>query len=608
MMPIRGLRGLILLLVMALSTLALPAADIALARPLVLQADDESDAVGETGVSGNSYVSPSFGYSIAWDRSWDVSDELNEDDYNRLVLSNEISTVYIEGIVDSSSLDECISVLVDSLEDTDGVSDVELAEDSNGPLEGQEDGRSWAVYNFVYTGEDGDSVELSEYMDCRPIVEGESLLVLSSISTADDFESQVEPLEELFAGISMEGATGPDDDNGDDANVGDPGNEEIPDSDLAQFVLVSAADIDAFWMREFPLISGGQEYTPPAAVVPFDDEVQTDCGAVAVGEVGPFYCPPDQSVYYDLAFGEMQIEEFGSSSVVAVAMAHEVAHHVQNLMQWKECEQTPCLDPTEMTSQEFELQADCFAGAWVADAETRGRLGSFDVETNIAQFAFLLGDEGIGNTADPGAHGKGARRVYLFLDGYYKGVTSCLTISAATDPARHGGANASTNTPTDEPTPTPDDEPTTTPDEEPTATTDDLIQMGEEFEIELRRATLTMSVSQTETTDEIDAGRGFTADGTYVIVFFSLERDAEAPGPFTYDSFILTDADGNEYEFDERVTDALLKTSEDLADGIDQEIETGVTYNLAIVFDVPADASGLVFSTSSGEFPVELDI
>jgi hypothetical protein len=117
-----------------------------------------------------------------------------------------------------------------------------------------------------------------------------------------------------------------------------------------------------------------------------------------------------------------------------------------------------------------------------------------------------------------------------------------------------------------------------------------------------------MTVSQTETIDEIDAGGGFTADGTYLVVFFSLDRAADAPGPFTYDSFIVTDSDGNEYEYDEDATDALLKTSEDFADGVDQEIESDVTYNLAIAFDVPADAEGFIFSTSAGDFPVELDV
>jgi len=70
---IRRLRGLVFLLV-ALSTLILPVADIAQARPLALQADNE-DGSNDSGVEGNSYTSPNFGYSVTWDRSWTVTDE-----------------------------------------------------------------------------------------------------------------------------------------------------------------------------------------------------------------------------------------------------------------------------------------------------------------------------------------------------------------------------------------------------------------------------------------------------------------------------------------------------------------------------------------------------
>src|SRR5262249_37723952 len=86
-------------------------------------------------------------------------------------------------------------------------------------------------------------------------------------------------------------------------------------------------------------------------------------------------------------------------------------------------------------SQELETMADCFAGAWSRDAEQRGRLGNFDIEENIAQYALAFNDTESG-AADPGAHGRGALRVYWFLDGYYFGATSCLDASPAT--ARHG--------------------------------------------------------------------------------------------------------------------------------------------------------------------------
>lgn len=584
----------LMLFMMSFAALVLLTPNLASARPAVQQ-DNSTDSA----VEGNSYTSPAFGYAVTWNRDWSVSDEQNDADYNKLVLDNGTATVYFEGIVDPSDLDTCVQQLVSSLEKTEGVSKVAQMENSDGPIGGSEAGSSWAVYTLTYTNGTGDSIDFAEYIDCRPIVEGQSLLVITMLVPAADLQSQIDPLSELLSGLSMDGSSGPSD-NGD--NTGDTGTSTTAPSDkeLENFVQISARDIDEFWTREFPLIANGKAYKAPADVVAFSDSVDTDCGAVKVGEVGPFYCPGDSTVYYDLAFGQYQVETFGSTSVIAVAMAHEIGHHIQNLMQWKECEATPCLDPTQMTSQEFELQADCFAGAWVADAETRGRLGSFDVETNIAQFALFLGDEGVGNTADAGAHGKGARRVYEFLNGYYNGVLECLTLSAASDPTRNGGATNNGAEPTEEAT----EEATAEATEETGSATS--AQIGDDFDISFKDSAVTMNVTSTETTDSL--GAGIDAKGTYLIVYFSLSRDAATAGPFPYSNFVVTDSDGNEYEFDADATDALLKTSDTLPDGIEQEIESGTTYNLAIVFDVDVNASGFTFSDTLGNVEVELDI
>ena len=593
-----------LVLLMSLSVLLLLIPGVASARPLALQSDEDS---GQTGVEGNSYTSPTFGYSITWDRQWSVSDELNEAEYNKLVLTNDVASVYFEGVADSADIETCLDTVAGSLDNQDGVDDVEIAEDSDGPVGGVESNRAWAIYTFSYTSEEGEDFVFAEYIDCRSVVEGESLLVITMLVTVDDLGSQLEPLASLLDGVAIDGSTGSS--QGNTRGEGD----NIPASgELADFVLTSGNDIDDFWEREFPLISGGIEYAPPADVIPFDDSVTTDCGAVGIGEVGPFYCPLDSTIYYDLAYGEFQIESFGTASVIAVAMAHEWGHHIQNLMQWAECTQTPCLDPSEMTSQEFELQADCFAGAWVADAETRGRMGGTDVETNITQFALLLGDEGVGNTADPGAHGKGAKRVYQFLTGYYEGATECLKISAATDPARAGGKTAVTPEPTEEATAEPTEEATAEPTEETTAepteeaTTGGLFEMGDEFEIVIRRATFLITITSTETAGSLPV-TGFTADGKYLAIYFSLDREASSAGSFPFESFIVTDSEGNEYEFDEAATDALLKTSDVFPDGVDQDLEEGSTYNLAIVFDVPTDASGFTLESTNGDIEVTLD-
>ena len=585
------------LLILVMFALSLFSAGGVRARPLALQSDDKS----KTAVDGNSYTSPTFGYSVAWDSNWTVTNEVDDSDYNQLSLTNDISTVYFEGIVNDSDLKSCIDAMVGVLEGIDGVSNVQPLENDEGPIAGSESDQEWAIFTLSLES-DSDTFELAYYIDCRPIVEGESLLVISMETALDDLESQADALDELLAGVAIDGSTG---------SSGDDGNN-VPDdngsgSDTADFIAISGDDIDAFWQREFPKISGGKAYVAPAEVISFDQTVETDCGTASPMEIGPFYCPPSQKIYYDLEFAAFQLDIYKTQSVIAVTMAHEWGHHIQNLMDWAECNQTPCLNPSEMTSQEFELQADCFAGAWIADAEGRGRLGGTDVETNITQFAQLLGDEGIGNTADPGAHGKGARRVYQMLTGYYEGVTTCLEISAATDPARNGGANANSNSSsngTAEPTP----EVTAEATEEATAEAGntDLIAIGDEFTIELPNASLAMTVTDVDTAGDLGGGR--EADGQFVVVYFSLDREAEAAGPFPYDSFILVDNDGNEYDADVRNTDAYLKTSSDFPDGTDQEIESGTTYNLAIVFDVPTDTSGFIFGTADGDFQVDLEI
>lgn len=575
----------LMLFVMSFAALMLVMPNFAAAQPFALQEEESVSAV-----EGNSYTSPSFGYAITWNRDWSVSDEENTADYNKLVLENGVATVYLEGVADSSDVDTCVQTLVANLKETEGVSRVRQLKENGEPVGGTAPGQAWAVYTLTYTGSDGSKVDFAEYIDCRSIVEGESLLVITMLTPVDDLESQIEPLNTLLEGLSLDGSTGTD--NGDNGDSDDNG-DVVATGDLVDFIMLSAADIDDFWEREFPLLSGGKAYEPPASVIPFDQAIDTDCGTANVGEIGPFYCPPDQTIYYDLAYGESQVETFGSTSVVAVAMAHEVGHHIQNLMEWEECTATPCLDPTQMTSQEIELQADCFAGAWVADAETRERMGSFDVETNIAQFAFYLGDESGGGTADPGVHGEGARRVYLFLTGYYNGVLECLKVSSATDPARAGGDSE----PADETAANPTKEPTSEPDSA-------LIQIGDTFEVQFKAATVTMNVTSTETATSL--GGDFDAKGAYLVIYFSVASDA--PAPFPYDDFIVTDSDGIEYDVDADATDALLKTSDSLPDGIAQELDPGTTYNLAIIFDVAADASGFVFGTTDGETRVELDI
>jgi hypothetical protein len=230
------------------------------------------------------------------------------------------------------------------------------------------------------------------------------------------------------------------------------------------------------------------------------------------------------------------------------------------------------------------------------------------VEKGIVQFAAFLGDEGAANTADTGAHGKGALRTFWFLNGYYGGVTKCLTASAATDPALNGAAAP------DQPTPEASEVAT----EEPNNTTFEVTPtaehaIGDTYVVELpdfnaggvehTGESLSITIDGTELAESIENAP--EPNGQYLIVYFSLTREGVGELSFDYSSFVLVDADGNQYDYDSAATDALLKTA--FEEGEEVQMEAGTTFNLAIVFDVPADASGFIIMASDGTNPVELD-
>ena len=578
---------------------------------LVGGADGVSAATSgsSSNVSGNMYTSPDYGYSISWDSTWEVSDESVSAGYNMIALDNGASTVYLEGVDSAGSADDCVASVVSALKKGSGVSGVAiLTQDDGTEVSGSSPERSYAVYQFTYAGSAG-TVDYNEYIDCRPIETGVSMLAITDLVVADKFTGEIDPLLKLLDNLEANGGgvtTGGGEGNGGNATGGN--SSAASAGSLASFIKATEVDIDGFWKREFPLIKTGGTYQDPAQLVTFDAAIDTGCGPIKasdVGDVGPFYCPSDNIIYYDLKFAALQLKQFDNNrSVIAVAMAHEIGHHVQEIAGWKECSDTPCLDPQEMTSQEIELQADCFAGAWTADAEGRGRLGSFDVETNIAQFALLLGDQSGGaSTADAGAHGNGALRTYWFLGGYYKGATECLTVSAATDPNRNGDSIAAT--PAAGNSGDLNDPSGTTP--TPTATADSgtSVAIGEKFSVALSDATAEAAITGTDVRASV--ADGVDAQGEYLIVYFNVYTGAKGGSTFDFSTFTVTDSDGKTHQADPDASDAYLKTSPDFPDGTSTVLDASTTYNLAVVYDVPASASGFTVATSDGGVTVTLD-
>lgn len=182
----------------------------------------------------------------------------------------------------------------------------------------------------------------------------------------------------------------------------DPGGVEVAprppsaqENVLADFVSVVLADTEDSWRAIFA--QSGERYREPRLVL-FTDEVASACG-FAQAAMGPFYCPGDHKVYIDLAFYEELRSRFGAPGDFAQAyvIAHEVGHHVQNLLgisdQVRRAQQAAGRAEANELSVRLELQADCLAGVWASHADrARGILESGDVEEALAAAA-AIGDD-----------------------------------------------------------------------------------------------------------------------------------------------------------------------------------------------------------------------
>jgi predicted metalloprotease len=210
-----------------------------------------------------------------------------------------------------------------------------------------------------------------------------------------------------------------------------------PEDRQGDFVRAVLGDIEDTWGRIFT--EGGGTYEPPRLVL-FSGAVQSACGQ-ASSAVGPFYCPPDRQVYLDLQFFQELSERFGAPGEFARAyvMAHEVGHHVQNLLGTSERvhRQRSRLDKASANalSVRLELQADCYAGVWGNSAARRNVLEPGDVEAALAA-ATAIGDDRLQKQSrgfvvpESFTHGSSAQRVRWFKTGLESGdVRRCDTFA-----------------------------------------------------------------------------------------------------------------------------------------------------------------------------------
>jgi predicted metalloprotease len=201
-----------------------------------------------------------------------------------------------------------------------------------------------------------------------------------------------------------------------------------PDDEQAQFVSVVLADTEDTWSAIFH--SNGARYDPPKLVL-YTDMTRTGCGLGSAAS-GPFYCPSDHKVYLDLGFFE-ELRRLGAPGDFARAyvIAHEVGHHVQNLLGTMDEVNSVRVnaDRTEANklSVMLELQADCYAGVWAYHArKARHILEQGDAEEGIGA-ASAVGDDRLQRLAgravqpDSFTHGSSKQRVSWFRTGLRTG-------------------------------------------------------------------------------------------------------------------------------------------------------------------------------------------
>jgi predicted metalloprotease len=227
--------------------------------------------------------------------------------------------------------------------------------------------------------------------------------------------------------------------------AGDPATGGAPqfqtpgaEDELKDFVSVVLGDTEDTWNAVFA--EGGERYREPALVL-FSGLTRSACG-LGEAAMGPFYCPGDRKVYIDLAFYDELRNDFGAPGDFAQAyvIAHEVGHHVQNLLgisdKVESLRRRASRAEGNNLSVRLELQADCFAGIWANRAHrARQILEQGDIEEGL-NAASAIGDDRLQRqtrgyvTPDSFTHGSSEQRVRWFKRGLAEGkLAACDTFS-----------------------------------------------------------------------------------------------------------------------------------------------------------------------------------
>jgi predicted metalloprotease len=208
--------------------------------------------------------------------------------------------------------------------------------------------------------------------------------------------------------------------------------------DFSRAVLASTEDV---WTAQFQKGALPSYGTPPAAyqlptLVVFTGGVSTAGCGNASSASGPFYCPADRKLYIDPAFYDVMEKRLKAPGDFAQAyvIAHEVGHHVQNLIGSTNLQVRG--ETRNQVSVRVELQADCFAGVWGHTARADLKITEEDLKEAV-NAAHAIGDDTLGNAStEDHTHGTSAQRMRWFRKGFDGGDARTCDTFAITDPSR----------------------------------------------------------------------------------------------------------------------------------------------------------------------------
>ncbi|HKT71729.1 MAG TPA: neutral zinc metallopeptidase [Steroidobacteraceae bacterium] len=218
-----------------------------------------------------------------------------------------------------------------------------------------------------------------------------------------------------------------------------PAGSGTPTDEQGQFISAVLGETEDTWSAIFQ--SQGSQYLPPKLVL-YNNLLPSACGT-ANSAVGPFYCPEDRKVYLDLGFFQQLAQEFQAPGQFAQAyvLAHEVGHHVQNLLgiasKVRAAQEGASEQESNRLQTRMELQADCFAGVWAKHADqTRHILEAGDVDSAL-RAAAAVGDDTLQKRTrgyvvpESFTHGSAEQRTSWFKRGLTDGtIATCDTFGS----------------------------------------------------------------------------------------------------------------------------------------------------------------------------------